>query len=486
MAGMAVPMLPTVIRARQESTPEIALVDQIVIDLPAEPVNIHPAKAYSDIEWSIVHSVFDALIGFDESGEIAPIAADTFELIDETSWEVKLRSGMTFHDGSPVTSDAIVRGFDLVTWSDSLFSDIFGVVDAVEVVDELTARIIVTEPSPWLPAQMASSHVLIPENFDPGKPIGSGPFRFEEQRIGEDVSLTRFDDNVSSPIKGAPIAERVVYHFVPDATTRVSNILSGSSDIASFLPVDSIAAAEEGGSAMKTSEVAGTWFIRIANDAAPFDDPRVRRALNLALDLDAFVGVLVHEGSQRLASLFPPVGMGFDDSLAPFAYDPDAARALLEEAGFGDGIETRMEVSTDASLPMCEAIVGQWAEVGINVELVVSDLGTFNAGWTDSETPPLRMASWSPVFDPSTLLNLVWRTGGILSRYSNEEADALIEEGASMFGDERTEAYRQLGTVLHDDAAGVFLWNLMHVAAVTEKAEAWTPRPDQWIMALAR
>lgn len=486
-AGIAASIAPSVSSALQ-STPVVPrIADRLVIDLPAEPVNIHPAKAYKDLEWSIVHSLFDALVGFDTEGKLRPVAAESFDLVDDVTWKVTLRAGMTFHDGSSVTAAAIVRGFDLVTGSDSQVADIFGVIEAVEEVDDLTALITTVVPSPWLPAQMASWHVLIPEDFNPESPVGSGPFVFDSWVLGESISITRFADYQPSATKGVPIADSVTYHFVPEATTRISNVLSGTTDLASFLPIDALSAFQGGNTLLRRAEVAGTWFIRIATDTEPFNDVRIRQALNLALDLDSFVGVLVHEGSQRLASLYPgPVGMGFDSELDPYRYDPDEARSLLEETGYGDGLDCKIEVSSDASLSVCEAIVGQWKEVGINAEVVFSDLGAFNANWADPEAPILRMASWSPMFDPSTLLNLVWQSDGVLSRTNSPEIDELISVGGSVFGEEREEAYRELGTVMHDDASAVFLWNLMHVAAVTEKAGAWTPRPDQWILALAR
>lgn len=464
------------------------VVDELVIDLPSEPVNIHPARAYSDIEWSIVHSVFDALIGFDSEGTLRPIAAKRFDLVDDVTWEVSLRPGMLFHDGSAVTSASIVRGFDLISGSDSQVSDVFGVIESVDEVDDLTASITVSAPSPWLPAQMAAWHVLVPEEFNSEQPVGSGPYAFDEWTRGEGISLRRHGDYTPAAAKGVAIAETVTYHFVPEATTRSSNLLSGSTDIASFLPVDVIAAIDGDGIELKTTAVAGSWFIRIANDAAPFDDARVRQALNLALDLDAFVGTLVHEGSERLATIYPgPVAMGFDPDLAPYTYDPDTAKALLEEAGYGDGIQARMEISSKESQPVSEAIIAQWAEVGVKVELVVSDMGSFNATWTDPEAPELRMATWSPLFDPSTLLNLVFWSDGVLSRYNNPTADELIAEGGSLLEKtEREEAYRALGNELHTDAAAVFLWNLVNVAGVSERAAAWTPRPDQWLLALAR
>lgn len=486
-AGLSLPFTPKLAAALQSTPAAPDPVDHLVIDLPAEPVNINPAMAYSDLEWTIVHSIFDSLVGFDANGDLRPVAAETFERIDDVTWEVKLKPEMTFHDGSPVTSAAIIRGFDLVNGSDSLVSDIFGIVESMYLMDQLTVQIKVSEPSPSFPAQMASWHVLIPEGFNPDQPIGSGPYRFEEWVVGEEISLMQFENYQPSATKGVPIADSVTYHFVPEDTTRVSNSISGASDIASFLPVDALSAFQGENTQLRHAEVAGTWFIRIADDTPPFDDVRVRQALNLALDLESFIGVLVHDGCQRLASLYPgPVALGFDPELSPYAYDPDAARALLEEAGYADGISVQLEAASDASVVVCEAIISQWASVGINAELVLSDLGAFNANWADPDAPALRMASWSPMFDPDTLLDLVWKSDGVLSRTNNPEIDELIARGDSTFGEEREEAYRELGHLMHEEASAVYLWNLMHVAAVSEKAAAWTPRPDQWILALSR
>lgn len=484
LAGLAAPRL---LPAMAQSTPVVTPVDRIIFDLQEEPFTIHPAKAYSDTEWTIVHSVYDALVGFDADGQLRPIAADRFELIDDLTWEVALRPGLTFHDGSAVTSAAIVRGFDLVSGSDSLVADIFGVISDVEIVDDLTARITVAVPSPWLPAQMATWHVLIAESFDENAPVGSGPFRFDSWNKGEQISLQRFEDYQPAAAKGTPITNEVVYRFVPEATTRAADVISGGADVATFMPLDTVATLTDAGVQVNHTPVAGSWFIRIATDTPPFDDVRIRTALNLALDLDSFPGALVNEGSVRLASVQPgPESMGFDPDLAPFAYDPDQAKALLADAGVED-VTVQLEITTDSYVPVCEAIVAQWAEVGIKAEIVVSDEGTFNAGWTDTAAPALRMASWSPLFDPSTLLGFVWSTGGLLSRYSNTDADALINAAAvETDPDARAEDYRQLSNVLHNDAAAVFLWNLVQVSGVSENASAWSPRPDQWMLALAR
>ncbi len=273
---------------------------------------------------------------------------------------------------------------------------------------------------------------------------------------------------------------------MPEASTRVADLLSGASDIVVELPLDQQEAVGEGGAQVVTAPVVGSQWIRIATDSAPLDNPAVRQALNLAVDVNAVAKVFVGESAERLASIHPDKrSMGFDPDLAPYAYDPDAARALLEEAGYADGIDVTLEVTTAQSHALVEAMVAQWSEVGINVEVQVSEYAAFNANWADPEAPALKMSTWSPLYDPHTLLNLVFAGDGYLSRYNNTRASELIAAAASEPDpDVRAGLYRDLAGVMHEDAAAVFLWNLVASYGISERALAWKPRGDEYVLPL--
>lgn len=479
------------VTARQ-GTPEIELVGELVIDLSGDPVSIDPAFAYSPRDWSIVHAIYDGLVGIGEDGTVQPLAAETFEAVDELTFEAKLREGLTFHDGSPVTAGAAIRGIEYLQGSDSQVRDLFGSISEVERVDDLTVRIVSDSPSPWLPAQMAVWHVLLPEGYNEeslsSKPTGSGPYRFVSWEQGSQITLERFSEYQPAEVKGVPIADRVVYRFVPEASTRVADLLSGSADIVVEVPLDQHEVVGSGGATIVSTPIAGSAWIRIATDTAPFDDIRVRQALNMALDVEAIAKVLVSTEAQRLASLHPDErSMGFNPDLAPYAYDPDEARALLEEAGHGDGIDVVFEITTAVPQAMAEAMVAQWAEVGIRAELQVSELAQFNATWADPSAPALRMATWRPLYDPYTLLSLVFASEGYLSRYDNPEADKLIASASTETDPEKRAAlYQKLAAVMHEDAPVVFLWNLVESYGVTEEASAWDPRGDEYVLPLAR
>lgn len=491
-AGLAGLPVGTRLVHGQDATPAVEPMDELVIDLDGEPVTLDPAMAYAPLDWSVVHAVFDAVVGFDRDGDIKPVAAASFEVLDKTTFEIVLREGMTFHDGSPVTSDAIIRGMDHLQGGDSLVKDLFGTVDDVQRIDDLTARIVCGEPSPWLPAQMAAWHVLLPEGATSESlaesPIGSGPYKLATWDHGNEIVLERFADYQPAPIKGTPIADTVRYHFVPDATTRVSNLLSGSTHLVDSVPFDMLTTLEQTEATVVPQELVGSAWIRIATDTEPFDDVRVRQALNMALDISALPGALIYEQSYRLASIHPgAASMGFDPALAPYEYDPDAAKGLLADAGVEDGLEATLEITGNTPQSVAEALVAQWDEAGISVDIEVADYAAFNANWADPSAPVLKMATWSPLYDPHTLLSLVWASDGVLSRYSNEEVDRLIDEAAVETNpDAREKLYQELAGVMFEDAAGVWLWNQVAVYGLSSDVPAWSSRPDAWVLPLVR
>jgi len=467
----------------------VDLVDEIVIDLSGTPESIDPALAYSARDWSIVHSIYDAPVGFAPDGTIQPLAAESFTAIDDHDFEMVLREGLTFHDGSPVTAAAISRSLQHIRDSGSSVADLFAGITAIEEGDDgLTARITCAEPSPWLPAQVAVWMLLLPEGYTAdvasSAPVGSGPYRFESQEPGTSLTLVRNPDYTWGSLKGTPMAERVTYRYVPEVATRIADLSTDAADIIVEVPVDQQGAVEDGGATPVEVSIVGSAWIRIATDTPPFDKPEVRQAINYAIDVQAIGEALVSPEARRLATLYPDErALGFDPTLDPYVYDPDKARQLLADAGVGDGIDVDLEITSAARVDVAEAIAAQLGEVGIAVTVKVSEYTDFNATWKDTSAPVLRMATWAPLFDPHTLLGLVFASEGFLSRYANPDADALIAAAAAEVDqDARQARYQELGALMHDDAAAVYLWNLSSGYGVSETAAGWAPRGDDYVI----
>jgi peptide/nickel transport system substrate-binding protein len=478
------------VRTGAGQTPEAAttILEELVIDLAGPPESIDPVLAYSAREWSIVHSIYDSPVGFSADGSIEPLAARSFTEVDDLTYEIVLREGLRFHDGSAVTSAAISRAVAYMLESESDPSSLFaGITDVIEV-DDLTVLIVSTEPSPWLPAQLAVWLLLIPEGFSTDQaatnPVGSGPYRFEGQDQGDSITLVRNPEYDWGSPKGNPIAERVVYRFVPESATRVADLSTGTSDLITEIASDQLQAVREAGAVAVELPIVGSAFIRIATDVEPFDNPMVRQALNYAVDVQTIADALVSPESNRLASLFPDErSMAFNPDLAPYPYDPERARTLLNDAGVSEGTEVVLEVTTGSRIDVAEAIAAQLSEAGFAITIKVSEYTDFNATWSERSAPALRMVTWRPLYDPHTLLGLVFAKDGFLSRYGNADADDLINAAAGEVDPgARSALYRELSELMRDDAPAVYLWNLTSGYGVGEEASHWQPRGDEYVI----
>ncbi|MGC4190108.1 MAG: ABC transporter substrate-binding protein [Thermomicrobiales bacterium] len=477
--------------ASPAASPTVSRLPDLAIDLDRGPDNLDPALAYSSRDWSIVHAIYDSLLHFAADGEIVPLAAESFTSDDAKTFHVVLREGLTYHDGTPVKAEAIARSVTHIQESDSQIAALFQGIESVEVVDDRTAILHCTEPSAWLPSQIAVWLVLYPEGMDERTwwtaPVGTGPYRFASYEAGSQVTLERNKAYTWGSPKGEPLADRVTYRFVPEAATRIADLSTGAARIVTSVPLDQRDAISDAGAEPVIEPILGTSFLRIATDAKPFDDPRVCQALNYAIDVETIAATLVAPESHRLAALYPdPRGLGFDPDLAPFAYDPDKARALLSEAGLADGFATTLQFAATEKADALEAIASYLGDVGIHVTLEAVELAAFNQAWPDTSAPPIRYASWRPLYDPHSLLSLMYLSTGYLSRYNNPAVDKLILAAAAEPNVQaRTDLYRQLGREMQVSPGAVYLWNIVSGYGVAPDALAWSPRGDDYTIAMA-
>ncbi|MGB3328754.1 MAG: ABC transporter substrate-binding protein, partial [Thermomicrobiales bacterium] len=372
--------------AANDASPVVAAaLDTVTIDLSGEPQSLDPALAESSRDWAIVHSIYDSPLQWGTTGQIEPLAAESFRFVDGTTIEIVLREGLTFHDGSPVTSAAIAR---VVTHlqdpkSGSQVTDLFAPITSVKEVDSLTAHLITSAPSPGLLAQIVTWLVLLPEGFTADslakKPVGSGPYVFGSYEPGNRIVLNENPDYRWGSPKGTPLAAEAVYRFVPQAATRVADLTSGATDIITEIPIDQQGQLSANGASARDVPLVGTSFVRLITDQAPFDNANVRLAMLHAVDVESIAQALVSPNAHRLASLYPDKrAMGFDPALQPHAYDPDRARSLLSDAGLGDGIDVDFEITTAARQDVAEAIAAMLGEVGIRCTIKALEYTAFN------------------------------------------------------------------------------------------------------------
>ena len=477
----------------QEATPaDSSILPAIVIDVAGGPDNLDPALTRSVRDWSILHALYDSLLDLSAAGELRPLAAESFESIDDVTFEVVLRAGMTFHDGTPVTSEAISRSITWVQESEGPAAANFGVIERVEMLDDLTARIITTRPAPWLPSQLAVWMVLFPEGMTTESfqthPVGSGPYQFESQVPGSEIVLQRNPAYPSDSPKGTAIAEMVTYRVVPEATTRLADLVTGTAQIVDDLGPEHFQAVTEGGGEVIESPVLGVSFLRLVNDTPPFNDPLVRQAINHAIDVESIGLALISPSARRLASFSPDDrGIGFNPELAPLTFDPTLARQLLVDAGHPEGFAATLQYTGGGRDDVMQAIAANLADIGVDVTIELTDLATFNGTWQEPDSGQLRFVSWRPVYDPHILLSLMFTSSGPLSRFTDEEADQLIVAGGAEVDDATRQAtYEDLGRYFQESPPAVFLWNLTSSYGVRDGGIGWSPRGDEYLLPMQR
>lgn len=469
-------------------------VAEVTVDLASEPAILDPANTYDADGWSIIHSIYDSLVQWGPGGELQPLIAESLTQTDPLTWSVKLRPGLTFHNGEPVDAAAVAFSLAHITNPEtgSQIAGNFAVIESVETIDDLSVNFKLSAPAPWLPSQIASWFVLIPPVHGASgewisKPVGTGPYTFVEAVPGEKIVLAANPTYFAGSPKGQPVADQVNYRFVGEGSTRVADLLAGDVQVIRNVPADQVAPVEDAGDVILPVPLSGCAWIRIPTDVAPFDDPKVRQALNYAVDVDAIIAGLLDGNGSRLANFFPAGGLGYDPDLAPFPHDPEKARALLAEAGYPDGFDTSIDFAVTERKEIIEAVAGQLAEVGIRATVAGQELALFNSpDWwlgKDPAAAPLRFVTWRPMFDPWTLLSLLVSNTGFLSRCDIPAVQALIDT----FGTETDPAQRaatgiELGKALFDDPAAIYLYSLTSIFGQAADAPEWTPRADDYII----
>ncbi len=300
---------------------------------------------------TVIRNMFDALVTRTHDGEVVAEIAESWDITDPTCYAFTIRDGVKFHNGEPLTADDVVFTFDRVLKENGIGGDtsprqgLLGPLKEVRKTDARTVEFMLENPFPVF-LQALCHFQIVPKAYveEVGdaafaeKPIGSGPFKFREGRLDDQVVLERFDDYYGGspdipPVGVAPI-KIAVFRLMPDPATRVSALKAGEVHIIDKLPPD-MAKALQSDERVAIQSVPGTrvYAIEICNTKTPFDDVRVRKALNHAIDWDAILSSIYGGYGERVSTALIPSGFGYNQDLEPYAYDPAKAVELLQAAG---------------------------------------------------------------------------------------------------------------------------------------------------------
>ena len=375
--------------------PATAQDNEVVVGMSVAPTSLDPQLGALASDESMYRQIYDPLVLSDENLQPIPALAESWTLIDDTTWEFKLREGVTFHDGSAFDASDVKFTLDrlgTVEGSDGLNAEKMSVIENLEIVDPYTIRVTTSEPVPDFLTRLYTQFIIsdeLPadvttEAFNSGEAaIGTGPYDLVEWNRGEELILEANEDYWG----GAPEAKRVVMREIPNDGARVAALLAGDVDVVDNVPPLDVARLEgDGDIEIISGPASRTIFLQfntVADEFAdgmlaakdgsalsenPLRDERVREAISLAVNQPLIVE-RVMEGRATVANQLVPEGFGGSvETLGEPPHDPDRARALLEEAGFADGFAMTLGCPNDRYIndaAICQAVGQMLAAIGI-------------------------------------------------------------------------------------------------------------------------
>ncbi len=437
-------------------------------------------------------AIYDSLTIIDNDGTVKPWLAIAWQPTGDTTWEFKLRPGVVFSNGEPFNAETVKVVLDLLKTEQgagmSWARDVRRQYASVTVVDDLTVSIETTEPNGLLPNYLYGLHMAPARHLEQvgleglvEQPVGTGPFVVEDWRVNE-VRLTA---NPTSWRR--PKVDTLEVKFVPDAAARTHALETNLVDVALGLGTDDMARLEAAGHRLHLRAPTRVMSLALltTDNNSPFKDVRVRQAVNLAVNkagiTQVLLGGLVEPASQPAARN----AVGHDPALNPYPYDPKRAKALLADAGYGDGF-TFLTEATGGTLPNDTAILQQiaadLAAVGLTMEVRIVPfpqiLKTIIQGSFRGLAVLADFNNWqADALRPFTRTNHACR--GLGPWYCDERIQVVIDRAERTLDlAERTRLTRQVVKHYRDEATTLLLFPAMGLDGISAHVSHWDPWND--------
>lgn len=463
---------------------------QVVVAQGVDATTMDPAMHAETPTGNIQRNIFDPLILRNRDMKLEPGLALSWKTLDDRTWEIVLRQGVKFHDGTPFTAKDVKFTLERIINPDqkSPRRSNLEAIEKVEVVDDYKVKITTKAPYPILPARLADE-LIVPADYVKKvgdaefakKPIGTGPYKFVKWVKDEQVVL----EANTEYWRGAPAIKTVIFRPIPETSTRIAELQTGAVDIIVNVPPDQVQTLESGSNTrVSTAPSSRVIFIGfVTNKGGPLANPKVRQAINYAVDVDSIIKNILKGNGYRVASPLTTAHFGYNPTVKPYPYDPAKAKALLKEAGYPDGLELTMDSPNGRYLmdkEIAEAVVGQLAQVGIKVKLSVLEWGVYVKKIMAKELTGMYLLGWgNTTFDADGTLYPLLRSGQRFSYYENPKLDKLLDEARSIIDEKKRLAdYQEAVKIINEDAAWLFLHQQRDIYGVSKRLD-WEARPDE-------
>lgn len=433
--------------------------------------------------------LFDNLYTFDKKGRLAPqIATGHTVSDDQLQYRFALRRDVKFHDGTPLKAKDVKYSLERIMDPEvkSTRRPYFSDVDSVTAPDDYTVVVKLKKVDAVFMNKVAAFVAIVPMDYTRSlpdvdafsrAPIGAGPYKLVEHKLGQSLVLERFDGYWGNK----PGIRRLVYKVIPEAASRVNALLVNEVDMIDNVPPNDVARVKAAAERETVAVPMGSpLHVRLytTTPGTPLHDRRVRLALNHAVDVNAIIANVMKGVGKPLTtyiSSYYPIGV--DKDLKPYAYDPALAKKLLAEAGYPKGFETELMSPTSYPKEVTEAIVAYWSQVGVKAKIKMLDFPAWTRLNNTKKSGPMTIMQYSnAMYDPITAIQGTASKTGTWSDYDNPEVEALITKSNSVADPaERDKLFQQIGKLMRDDGHAVLISELFLVFAKDKQIE-WEPQ----------
>ncbi|WP_413377079.1 glutathione ABC transporter substrate-binding protein [Alkalihalobacillus sp. 1P02AB] len=477
----------------------------LVVDLTSAPVSLDPHAANDGNSLYVMSAIYDTLVFLDKDLTLKPGLAESYEQIEDTVWELKLRQGIEFHDGTPFNAEVVKVNFDRIFDKDvaSPVGFLFDMVTNVEVIDEYTVHIETEFPFVALPAHLAhpAGHMISKEAIEADyeamengappfayvneNPIGTGYFKYESSVPGENVTLTKNEDywDIEANV------DKVTFKVVPEDLTRIAELQTEEADIIYPVNPNDINQLENtDGTVVQQSDSSNLTYIGFNLEVEPFNDKRVRHAITMAIDKEELIDGIVDGVALPAQGFLAPTVYGYSDDITPLTYNVEEAKSLLEEAGYADGFQATI-LTTDlrSNINIAEYAQAQLAPLGIDLSIQIAEQGAYLDA-TAKGNHQLFVGSWGTVtLDADYGLYGMFHSSNVgapgnRSFIQNDDVDALLEAGRKEMDEAtRLELYKEVQQLLVDEAPLVPVYHSILLTGLRDNVEGYFQYPSSFL-----
>ncbi|WP_269303621.1 ABC transporter substrate-binding protein [Aeromicrobium sp. HA] len=426
----------------------------------ADISSMDPIRGNSGGDHQMLYPLYDTLVSFDKDLQPQPGLAESWEYETPTALVLKLREGVTFHDGAPLDAEAVKYNLERAAAEGSNIAADVESIESVEVVDDLTVKLNLTQPNSALVMTLAdrAGMMVSPQAAEAAggdlstNPVGAGGWKFVDWKRGTSMTYEKFDDYWDEDVERV---DKVVIRVMPEPKTRATSLRSGQQDIAwDIVPADAESIQGDDKLTLHEQPRMWTWMIYTNRASEELGDPRVRRALSLAMDRDQLLKSAYFGLGTKPRGFLPDGYWAEPSEKAQLDYDVDEAKKLIAEAG-AEGLSFDMLLYADStSTRVGEILKQQWSEIGVTANLVPREVNQANSDYFNDVKTPAFFAAWTGRPDPALTYRLMFTKEAYFNTSKQSTPgieEALAEDAVATTQEDRKKALDKASEAVVED-----------------------------------